>query len=467
MLFSDPIFFIFFTVYILVDRAIPRNLRLYILIAASTIFYGWSRVGYVWVPYLLSVIAWAGVAWFERSKEPAARKRRLLATIVALFGPLLIFKYAHFLVYDVVGVIVPFGGADVRSLKLALPLGISFVTFTLTAYVIDVYRGRYPAEHGLPLLLGYVLFFPHLIAGPILRPRELMPQLRQPMNVGHANLALGFALFTLGLVKKLVFADTIGPVVDNVFEHGANPSALDYVVAIYGFTMQIYCDFSGYSDMAIGLAHVLRIRLPQNFAAPYSSRSVIAFWRRWHITLSHWLRDYLYIPLGGNRLGRSRQILNVMLTMMLGGLWHGANWTFLLWGSLHGVALAGAHLIGPALSRNGLQLPCWLQTAVTFHFVTVAWVYFRAPDIATAHRVLAGPFMAPVPDIAAFMTEHGFSILLLGVFLATHRYDRHPRVRLLVRRCRKSVLCAMIVSLWILAISVSQGSSAKFIYFDF
>jgi len=318
MLFSDPVFFVFFAVYFGLHVITPPRYRLYLLIIGSTIFYSWWKFEYVWVPYLLSLTAWLGVRWFESIVTPEARKRRLVVTLVVLFAPLALFKYTHFFIYDVVGV---FAGVSQYipgdEFRFSLPLGISFVTFTLTAYVINVYRGQFPSERRLSVMLGYVLFFPHLIAGPILRPHELIPQLLKTRPALGARFTLGAALFVMGLSKKLIFADAISPYVDRAFVPGIHLSAFDYLLAIYGFSMQIYCDFSGYTDMAIGLAYLLRIRLPQNFRVPYNSRSVIEFWHRWHITLSHWLRDYLYIALGGNRRGFARHLLNLTATMLL------------------------------------------------------------------------------------------------------------------------------------------------------
>jgi alginate O-acetyltransferase complex protein AlgI len=217
-----------------------------------------------------------------------------------------------------------------------LPLGVSLVTFTLTAYIVDIYRGIFPPGAKLSHVLAYVLFFPHLIAGPILRPAELLPQLARPGPLRRTWLLPGIAIFTLGLVKKLVFADPVSEVVDAIYHSDAVPSAPEALMALYGFSLQIYCDFSGYTDMAIGIALLLGVKLPENFGQPYCAVSLVDFWRRWHITLSYWLRDYLFIPLGGSHHGLTRQIVNVMITMALGGLWHGANWTFVFWGVLHG-----------------------------------------------------------------------------------------------------------------------------------
>jgi alginate O-acetyltransferase complex protein AlgI len=465
VLFSEPTFFVFFAVYLALHFMVPPRARIYLIIVGSTVFYAWWRVIYIWLPYALTLIAWSGTLWLSQTKHDGARKWRLVLTIVALFAPLVVVKYAYFIAHDVVRPLLgdPAAFPDVSFLKFALPLGISFVTFTLTAYVVDAYRGVFPVERNLIKMLGYVLFFPHLIAGPILRPNELLPQLGQLRRAIDARFTLGVALFAIGLVKKLVFADTIAAAVDHVYQQGAAVSGWDYLLALHGFSMQIYCDFSGYTDMAIGLAYILRIRLPTNFRRPYAASSIVEFWRRWHITLSFWLRDYLYIPLGGNRHGRPRQILNILITMVLGGLWHGAAWTFVIWGFLHGVALAGVHL----LRRLRLDVPRWLAILLTFYFVTLAWVFFRAPDLATAQRMLTGPFRASWSGPLDFAAAHVFELTLLVVFLATHRFDRHALVRIGVTRVSKAIVWPVIVLLFVVAITVSQGSSAKFIYFDF
>ncbi|MGE4167540.1 MAG: MBOAT family protein [Xanthobacteraceae bacterium] len=466
MLFSDPIFFLFLAFYLLIHFSIPLRYRIHLIIVGSTIFYAYWRVEYVWIPYLLTLIAWAGALWLTGTANLRQRKIRLIISIVLLFLPLAVLKYANFFAHEA-GRVLPEIAGNQPWLKYAPPLAVSFVTFTLTAYLVDVYRGQYKRETKLTSLLGYVLFFPHLIAGPILRPKELMPQLNAPKAAISGKFIFGLALFTLGLVKKVVFADTIAGVVDPVFKAGANPAGLEYLLAIYGYSMQIYCDFSGYTDMAIGVAYILGIRLPTNFRRPYASKSILQFWRRWHITLSHWLRDYLYIPLGGNRRGRPRQLANILVTMILGGLWHGANWTFVIWGLLHGIALAIAHSVSGAMARAGLRLPRLLSVMLTFNFVTLAWVCFRSPDIDTAHRVLAGPFVAGLGSIPRFLAANGFELALLTIFLATHRFDQHARVLLLVRRCNRGIILATVALAFLVAITISQGSSAKFIYFDF
>jgi alginate O-acetyltransferase complex protein AlgI len=278
---------------------------------------------------------------------------------------------------------------------------------------------------------------------------------------------LGIAVFTLGFVKKVVFADQLGEVVDRFYTTQSAQYGWDYLIAIYGFSAQIYCDFSGYTDMAIGLAYLLRIRLPTNFRRPYTSLSLIEFWRRWHVSLSHWLRDYLYIPLGGNRGGSLYQTRNLMTTMVLGGLWHGASWTYIIWGSLHGGMLCIIHLLRRPLRRLGIKLPNWLAFMLTFNFVTLAWIYFRAPDVAAAHRIIAGLFDSSWSGGLEILQQRAFAVFLLLALALTHRFDRHALLRHAVRHVNPMILWPAIAFCWVTAISVSQGSSAKFIYFDF
>jgi alginate O-acetyltransferase complex protein AlgI len=464
MLFSSPVFLAFFAIYFSLHLAIPARWRLYLIIAGSTIFYGWWKPEYVWLPYLLMAIAYFGVIWMMRAKPEPDRKRRAAIVIALLFGPLVFFKYTNFIYDDVLGALT--GGG--RLLDLTLPLGVSFVTFTLTAYVVDVYRGKFSSQTRPRTVLAYVLFFPHLIAGPILRPDELIPQLEQPRRKTSVLPVAAVAVFTVGLVKKLVFADTIAGLVDSVYAHPATATAPEALLAIYGFSVQIYCDFSGYTDMAIGLAMLLGIRLPNNFAQPYCAGSIVDFWRRWHQTLSFWLRDYLYIPLGGNREGEIYAIRNVMITMALGGLWHGASWTFVIWGVLHGAAVSSIHAARKLLRRSWLdRVPRWVGVLVTFHFVTLVWVFFRALGLRDAmellHAAVAGGWTA-TPQV---FNGHMFEGLLIALFLVLHRYDDHRRVRIAAVRHRREIVWPLLLVQWALAITVSQGSSAKFIYFDF
>ncbi|MGE0004587.1 MAG: MBOAT family protein [Parvibaculaceae bacterium] len=467
MLFTETRFFIFFAVYLLLHFAIPAAQRIWLIIVGGLVFYVWWRPDYIWVPLVLAFIAFYGTRWFALASDESTRKWRLTITLFALFLPLAIVKYTYFLLTQILGLAIEPADlvAEPEYFRFALPLGISFITFTACAYVVDVFRGKFPANVGLRYFLGHILFFPHLIAGPILRPHELIPRLRSMRPACNARFMLGLSIFTLGLVKKLVFADQIAPAVQHVYGGGPDLGAFDYVIAIYGFAVQIYCDFSGYTDMAIGLALVLGLRLPNNFLRPYCATSMIEFWRRWHITLSHWLRDYLYIPLGGNRHGKVAQTRNILITMVLGGLWHGANWTFVVWGFLHGVTIAVNHIVARRLGRP--LLPPWLAVMVTFHWVAILWIPFRSPDGQTAIRVLTAPFTASWQSLTPSLAHNAFPLLLIAVFFLLHHYDRHAYLRVANRRLPAAVQYAAIAVCWILAIALSQDSSAKFIYFDF
>jgi alginate O-acetyltransferase complex protein AlgI len=301
-----------------------------------------------------------------------------------------------------------------------------------------------------------------------LRPRELLPQLHHPIAAHNARFVLGVLLYTLGLVKKTIFADQMAEVVDTIYAPGSH-TALEYLITIYGFSLQIYNDFSGYTDMALGLALIIGVRLPNNFRRPYLAASIPEFWRRWHITLSYWLRDYIYILLGGNRNGRVRQFRNIMLTMAIGGLWHGANWTFVLWGVLHGLFIGLSHQLSHVGAGRALAkaTPRWVAVVVTFHIVSLLWIPFRAPDMATAWRIASGPFVAPLGDISHTLSIYAWPLALLVVFALMHRFDRHATVRFLRMRLKPIILWSIVAILWLTVIAISTGSSAKFIYFDF
>lgn len=465
MPFSSPPFFVFFALYLVGHLLVPLRYRLFLIIIGGTIFYSYWNPAYVWVPHVLTAIAFFGALWMGGGRTERARRWRLIGTVIALFLPLAFFKYANFLYHQVIGLIV---STPDRLIDLPLPLGISFVTFTLVAYVVEVYRGSFSAQRGYGMLTGHVVFFPHLINGPILRPHELLPQLEHPRRPLDAGFLAGAAIFSVGLVKKLVFADPMSAVVNAAYAATGQPTAGDYALAIYGYSLQIYCDFSGYTDMALGLALLLGIQLPQNFNRPYAAASIIDFWRGWHISLSMWFRDYVYIPLGGNRRGLVRQGLSVLLTMGLVGLWHGASWTFIVWGVGHGLGIATAHSFRSAGGgRVSERMPHWLGVLLTFHFVSLGWVFFRAQDLATAWRVVSGPFTAGFGDVSAYVSAHVFPLCLLAVFFLSHRFDDHRRIHGFVNRVPAHLVWLFIGLMWVLAITISGGSSAKFIYFDF
>lgn len=398
MLFHTPEFiFIFLPIVLLLYFIIGRfSLRgaFAWLALASLFFYGW------WTPVYLLLIAasimfnYVSGIWLCHCNTHQVRHKSLaLATVVGV--NLLLLAYYKYLMFFISQINILFQ-THIDMGNIILPIGISFYTFTQIAYLADVSRGK-RAERNIVSYILFVTYFPHLVAGPILHHAEMMPQFSAPANlrVNSANMARGLTFFAFGLFKKIVFADGCGPIANQVFAAAAKESisCVDAWTGALAYTLQIYYDFSGYSDMAVGLSLLFNINLPINFYAPYQARSIIDFWRRWHMTLSRFLRDYLYIPLGGNRKGQVRRVANLLVTMLLGGLWHGANWTFIIWGGLHGLylginhawrALAVRH--PPLASPNSaLQAAYWLLTLLA---VMVGWVFFRAGTAGEAMAVL-------------------------------------------------------------------------------
>jgi alginate O-acetyltransferase complex protein AlgI len=398
MLFNSPIFVFIFLPLTLAGFLALRGAGLVTaaalwLFLASTVFYGWWNPAYLWLIYAVMGANYVvGRLLADAPWPPPARRALLVAGVGGNLAVLGWFKYANFLADNFAALT----GHDLTLAKITLPLAISFFIFQKIAFLVDSYRRETRARDILRYGL-FVMFFPQLIAGPVVRFQEVAPQFaRDSMMTARRgqfpDLALGFTIFAIGLFKKVMIADSIAQIATPIFDGAAKGVPLDFVEAWVGATaygFQLYFDFSGYSEMAVGLARMLGIRLPVNFWSPYKATSIADFWRRWHITLSRFLRDYLYIPLGGNRRGTSRQYVNLLLTMSLGGLWHGAAWNFLAWGVLHGIYLA-IHHAWRSLRRgaSGGLLVEWASRIVTFLAVISAWVLFRAADLTTAGAML-------------------------------------------------------------------------------
>lgn len=351
------------------------------LVLASLFFYGWWSISYLWLIGGSILFNFACARWLGQMRGKAA-KAILGMAIVGNLLLLAYYKYTDFFISTLNHWVEP----PIPLLHLALPLGISFFTFTQIAFLVDVYRGK-AREYNLVHYTLFVTFFPHLIAGPILHHSEMMPQFasREAQRVNWQNVQVGLFILAIGLLKKVVLSDALAPGADTGFDsekpvllHQAWLSSLSY-------TMQLYFDFSGYTDMAIGASLLLNIRLPENFNSPYKALNIRDFWQRWHMTLSRWLRDYLYIPLGGSRHGELRMHIALLLTFFLGGLWHGANWTFIIWGCLHGAA----SVIYKLWQHTGWRMHRMLAWGVTFFFVNAAWVFFRANDITAATNMIS------------------------------------------------------------------------------
>lgn len=380
MLFYDPPFFVLFALVFPLNYLLRGNARVAMLLIASYIFYIWFDWRFLSLLLISTVVDFVVGVMLADPKNESRRKLILTASIVANLGMLGFFKYFNFFI-DSFMLAFNIPESQRFFIEVVLPPGISFYTFQTMSYTIDVYRRKVPAERSLLLFATFVAFFPHMVAGPIVRPKILIPQLERDPRFNWANIYSGLRLFIVGCFKKLVIADNLSPISDAAF---ANPSAhtsLGLMVAAYCFAIQIYCDFSGYTDMARGIAKTLGINLSLNFNLPYLASSLNDFWRRWHMTLSYWLRDYCYIPLGGSRRGLLMQCRNLMITFTLSGLWHGASWSFILWGMLHGAWIIGELLLGRATSWRP---PRWVSILITFHVVVLLWVLFRAQVLPVA-----------------------------------------------------------------------------------
>ena len=463
MLFNSHEYLIYFLpLAVLGFFAFGRRARFAVrwLVAASLVFYGW------WNPAHLPLIvaSLTGNYWISRRiQRTAPRRAWLVAGVAANLALLGVFKYADFLLRTLAAL----GLAPLVQLDLALPLGISFFTFTQIAFLVDVARGK-AREPSFDNYALFVTFFPHLLAGPIIHHSEMMPQFADASNkrVAWENVAAGAFLLTIGLAKKVFLADPLIPLVAAGFDHAASVGAAQAWLAALAYTLQIYFDFSGYTDMALGAALIFNIRLPINFDSPYRSLDLREFWHRWHITLSRFLREYVYIPLGGNRAGEARVLANVLATFLLGGLWHGAAWTFVCWGALHGLGLCVLRLWG----RSGLRLPPGAAWAVTFLFVVVTWVFFRAaslPDAWSIVRAMAG--FAPGTGLRGVAETawgaHAAALISLVAGLA-----------IVFRRRNSNALVGDLSASWYVAaataavffVSVLQlGDVAPFLYFNF
>jgi alginate O-acetyltransferase complex protein AlgI len=439
MLFNSAQFIFVFlpivlSVFFLLGRLREQMLAVMWLVIASLVFYS-SDDPYRLLPLILSSIAFN---FFIGRMLLRSQNRVLLA--IGVGGDLLLlgyFKYAGFLVETLNAVT----GIALQNPNIDLPIGISFFTFTQIAFLVDAYRGEAREYEPFHYTL-FVSFFPHLIAGPIYHHKEIMPQfqLQENFRFHISNFGFGLTWFALGLAKKMLFADVVAQYATPIFNAAAAGQALGLVdswIGVCGFALQLYYDFSGYSDMAIGLALMIGVRLPLNFDSPYKALSLIDFWRRWHMTLSRFLRDYLYIPLGGNRKGPRRRYINLLVTMLLGGLWHGAAWTFVIWGAIHGFGLVVNHAWNKVAESYRLSLPNPVAWALTLAFVMVAWVPFRADSLSATFTIWKGMFglhgLVPAESVIAAQVTTAIACIagLLAVALFapnTQQLLSYPRV---------------------------------------
>jgi alginate O-acetyltransferase complex protein AlgI len=393
VLFNSFQFLIFFVVVWVLCLGTRGTLRRVILLIASYYFYMCWSTTYIWVIWGITLLDYFAGLQIEKTEQRGLRRFYLCLSLFCNIGLLVFFKYFNFLIGSVSSAAHVFGlQYDPRLMAILLPVGLSFHTFQAMSYTIEVYKRTVPAERNLLRYALYVAFFPQMVAGPIERPAELLPQFHREPRVSLAGVQSGLVQAAWGLFKKIVIADNVADFVKFVYENPTHYGGAAFVIATTLFSLQIYCDFSGYTDMALGLARIMGYELRINFRQPYFSRSVGEFWHRWHISLSTWFRDYVYIPLGGNRVKLPRYYLNLMITFILSGLWHGANWTFVAWGFLHGLYLIAAQIVSPLAARVSRalrleRLPRLVSAAkilLTFGLVTFAWIFFRARDLRDA-----------------------------------------------------------------------------------
>jgi alginate O-acetyltransferase complex protein AlgI len=468
MLFPTLQFGLFFlVVFALVWGAGRHNgWRKTILLIASWVFYGAWDWRFVALLIGSGILNWAAAALIARSREGAFRRGVFIAGIVANLGVLGLFKYYGFFVQQVGAVLHAVGWSrDLPIFQLILPVGVSFFTFQGVSYVTDVYKRKIPAASLLDVTL-LMSFFAHLVAGPIVRASDLVPQFKSTPSLTREMASRGFLLIAWGLFKKTVVASELAStVVDPVFFDPSRYSALDLMVAAWGYAVQIYCDFSAYSDMAIGLAALLGYRFPANFDQPYRASSLQDFWRRWHISLSSWLRDYLYIPLGGSRGRVWRICRNLMATMVLGGIWHGASWTFVIWGALHGSVLAVERAWTSIRPRWLPKAPAFIGVLVTFHVVCLGWIFFRAESLEAALGFLSGLTRWN----QGAMTAPPFALALIALGLGLHFLPKQALDRLSVSVARlPAPAYGLAFGLAILTLDAMRPSGVPpFIYYQF
>jgi D-alanyl-lipoteichoic acid acyltransferase DltB (MBOAT superfamily) len=471
LLFLPTVFALYWTM--------PRHrLRNLVLVLASYFFYGWWDYRYAALMAVASAVDFVAAIGLERFHRPRWRRAILLASFTCSLGLLGFFKYFGFFAENARALAAAVGiTLTPLELKVVLPVGISFYTFQTLSYVIDVYRGELPATHDLIEYMAYVSFFPQLVAGPIERAGHLLPQFQTPRVFDADAAREGLRSMAWGFFKKMALADTLGAVADATFAQVGTADAPTLAVGTICFAFQIYCDFSAYSDIAVGCGRLFGVQLMRNFAYPYFSQSVAEFWRRWHISLSTWFRDYVYVPLGGGREGMARRIRNVMITFVLSGLWHGASWNFVVWGALNGLAVLPS--LGRRRSGGDGEVPggegllpsagVLVRMTGTFLFACLAWVFFRTRTLTDAwtvlHRLAAGPWT--IAAIAAALEPVRLLFPLVAAFVAAEWIARrhwHPlQWPALPRPLRWAGYTLL---LWV-TLLLSRGARGAFIYFQF
>ncbi len=473
MVFNSIPFLVFIFCFFIVYFSTKGKARLIITLLASYLFYGWWDYRFLLLIIISTLIDYYLSIVIHKETDEGRRKQKLALSMILNLGILGFFKYFNFFI-DSANDLLGLTGQDATfsTLHIILPVGISFYTFQSMSYTIDVYRRVIEPEPQFIRFATYIAFFPQLVAGPIVRAVDFLPQLKSDRPFNWTNFQLGLSQVVLGFAKKVVIADSLAVFVDAIFAYPGNYTSLALIIGVVFYSFQIYCDFSGYSDIAIGLARMLGYEFPVNFNLPYFSRSFSEFWERWHISLSSWLRDYLYIPLGGNRKGKFNTYKNLMITMLLGGLWHGANYTFIVWGFLHGFYLILQRAITNLKKAFGIQFSGVINSGISILLVytltCLAWIYFRSVNIETAHVVIRG--ILSFDNISFGDLPNKFIIMKCGMLILTLLFFEviSTRISIGATLIRYPMLrtASLATILWLIALFGSFIDS-QFIYFQF
>jgi alginate O-acetyltransferase complex protein AlgI len=487
MLFNSVLFLFFFAIVMAIYFTIPYRFRWALLLIASYIFYMRSKPAYIALIIILTLINYYTGLQMGKTEKKSKRKKFLIFAVLGNLGLLFIFKYYDFFNHSLN---VIFGhyhlSYEIPALHFILPVGISFYTFKSLSYAIDVYRGDKSPEKHLGYFALYVAFFPQLLAGPIERATRFLPQLYEKFDFDYSRVTKGLKLMLWGLFQKMVIADNLATLVDPVYNDPTHHQGISLILATIFFSFQIYCDFSGYSDIAIGAAQVLGIKTMENFSRPYFSKSIPEFWRRWHISLSKWFRDYLYIPMGGNRVSIPRWYFNLFIVLLICGLWHGANWTFIVWGGLHGIYLVFSAFtqnirekIHKALDLDRVpRLHNYLKVMVTFFLVSFAWIFFRANTMSDAIYVISNLFsgwgdvltfdvLNNMPSWRPLKFELAVSLISIGILLVIHLKERRGNIIDWFSEKPSWVRWPVYYSLILSILLFGNFGSKQFIYFQF
>ncbi len=466
MLFNSIPFIIFFAV-VMSAQFIFKNQRIrrIILLVASYFFYGYWDWRFLSLILLSTCVDYYAGSKIYKTEDKKKRKRYLLISLVTNLGLLGFFKYFNFFIESANSVFGAFG-LNLSTLNIILPVGISFYTFQTLSYTIDIYRHRLKPTSSFLNFAVFVAFFPQLVAGPIVRAKEFLPQIERGVKFDRKEIQDGLQIFIFGMIKKVLIADRLAFFVDKVFDAPVVFNSLTVWLSVIAYSIQIYCDFSGYSDMAIGLAKCMGFDLPINFKMPYVARNITEFWRRWHITLSTWLRDYLYIPLGGNKKGEVKTYINLMITMLLGGLWHGASWNFVIWGGIHGAGLAVHKFILKKRTKleNKNRIITGLSMLFTYMFVITCWVFFRSQSLETSMVVLKKMYLDFAPAIEWLYTPLLFiiPIVIISHIVGQLNGEKYPIVDIR-KALNQYIILFILFGLFFLA----PVNPAPFIYFQF